>query len=106
VLLKRHYDINLLNRGSQVQPSDIVKLDAGEKKICILCETWTFVKGIHFEVLFSGRWESKILHDDEGCVFLDLDPCYFTKKHGVIVFDQGTEGEQLGQGQVSCLPPR
>ena len=45
----------------------------------ILRGTLTLVKGSRLEALFSGRWESKLLRDDEGSVFLDLDPVFFKK---------------------------
>ena len=45
----------------------------------VLRETLTLIKDSRLEVLFSGRWENKILRDDEGCVFIDIDARYFEK---------------------------
>ena len=37
------------------------------------------IKGSRLEVLFSGRWENRILRDEDGHVFLDADPVSFKK---------------------------
>ncbi len=72
---------HLLNKngGSSIQASDIIHLNVGGTKIRILRETLTLIKGSRLEVLFSGRWENKLLRDDDGCVFMDLDAFYFKK---------------------------
>eukprot|EP01083_Nonionella_stella_P166507 556890_1 len=96
-LLKRQHDLTLQHGGSHAQPSDIIKLNIGGKKMRVLRETLTLVKGSRLEVLFSGRWESKLLRDDEGCVFLDLDPCYFTKimEYLYLIKVQKTKGNDV-----------
>ena len=45
--------------------------------MCALRETLTIIKGSRLDILFSGRWEKRIVRDDEGNVFFDLNPRYF-----------------------------
>ena len=44
-----------------------------------LRETLTKIKGSRLEALFSGRWENKLLRDEQGRVFIDMDICFFKK---------------------------
>ena len=42
-------------------------------------DTLTVVKSCRLEALFSGRWENQLLRDDQGRVFMDVDPKSFKK---------------------------
>ncbi len=79
MLLKRQKEIACQHGGSKVKGSDMIELNVGGKKMHVLRETLTLIEGSRLEVLFSGRWESKLLRDEEGCVFFDLDSYYFKK---------------------------
>jgi hypothetical protein len=102
LLLKRQHDLTLQHGESHAQPSDIIKLNIGGKKMRVLRETLTLVKGSRLEVLFSGRWKSKLLRDNEGSVFLDLDPCYFTKimEYLYMIKVQKTKGNNVNDNNV------
>ena len=78
-LLKRQSDLTKEHGGSDISGSDMIMLNVGGTKMCVLRETLTLVKGSRLEVLFSGRWESKLLRDGEGNVFFDVDSRYFKK---------------------------
>ena len=79
ILIKRKTHLKKENGGSDVSSSDIIKLNIGGKKMTFTRNVLTCVKGSRLEILFSGRWENKILRDKEGCIFLDIDPSYFVK---------------------------
>jgi hypothetical protein len=83
-LQKRHQDIlkrqNALKEdhgGSDVSPSDVIQLNVGGTEMIARRGTLTAIKGSRLEVLFSGRWENKLLRDEDGRVFMDLDPVVF-----------------------------
>jgi hypothetical protein len=63
--------------GSNISPSDMIRLNVGGTEMCARRDTLTAVKDSRLEALFSGRWESRLLRDTEGRVFLDLDPTVF-----------------------------
>ena len=67
-LLKRQKDLAHQHGGSKVQGSDMIELNIGGKKMYVLRETLSIIEGSRLEVFFSGRWESKLLRDDQGCV--------------------------------------
>ena len=73
--------LNLLksNGGSSVQSSDIIKINVGGTKLKVARSILVLIKGSRLEALFSGRWENKLLRDDDGCVFMDLDITHFEK---------------------------
>ena len=83
-LMKRHLDLvnrqsNLTqqNDGSNIKGSDKIHLNVGGTEMYALRETLTQIKGSRLEALFNGRWEDKLLYDEKGRVFLDLDASYF-----------------------------
>ena len=111
-LLARQTDLMNINGGSNIQASDVIHLNVGGTKMHILRETLTLIKGSRLEVLFSGRWESKLLRDEEGCVFFDVDPLYFKKiveyLYSVKLFQewhkQDDTGSQTSQSDQPQLP--
>lgn len=83
-LQRRHQDIlkrqNALKQdhgGSDVRPSDVIRLNVGGTEMIARRGILTAIKGSRLEVLFSGRWENKLLRDEDGRVFMDLDPVVF-----------------------------
>ena len=85
-IIERHWDLTNRQRDltakdgdSDATGSDKIHLNVGGTEIYALRETLTLIKGSRLEVLFSGRWDKQLLHDEKGCVFLDLDACYFKK---------------------------
>ena len=74
-LIERQCDLTQKKDGSNIKGSDKIHLNMGGTNVYALRETLTLVKGSRLEVLFSGRWENKLLRDEEGSIFFDLDPC-------------------------------
>ena len=76
-LIKRQNDMTLIHGDFNVKPSDMIHFNVGGTEMHVLRSTLTLVKGSRLEVLFCGRWENKLLKDEKGRVFFDLDPIYF-----------------------------
>ena len=69
------------NRVLDVDGSDILDINAGGSIISVTRGTLTQIKGTRLEALFSGRWDRRLPRDDDGRVFLDVNPKCF----GVVV---------------------
>lgn len=67
------------NGGDHVQKSDILHLNVGGEMITARRKTLTQIKGSLLETLFSGRWENCLQRDDNGYIFLDVNPYCFRK---------------------------
>ena len=67
------------NGGSNISGSDKIHLNVGGTEMYVLREVLTRIKGSRLEALFSGRWEDKLLRDEKGRVFIDMDVRYFKK---------------------------
>jgi len=61
------------NGDDDVSDDDIIEINAGGKIIAARRGTLTQWKGTRLEALFSGRWNKKLLRDDDGRIFLDVD---------------------------------
>ncbi|CAF0912581.1 unnamed protein product [Didymodactylos carnosus] len=61
----------------QVSDNDIIYLNVGGEKMCTLRSTLIQIPSTVLSMIFSGRWEEKILKDKDGYVFLDYDPQLF-----------------------------
>lgn len=60
-----------------VSGEDLVEINAGGKAISVTRSTLTQFKGTRLEALFSGRWDKKLIRDDAGRIFLDVNPICF-----------------------------
>ena len=78
-LLNRQQNLAQKNGGTNIRGSDKIHLNVGGTELYALRETLTKIKGSRLEALFSGRWEDKLLRDEKGRVFLDLDVRCFKK---------------------------
>ncbi len=67
------------NAGSDVKPTDKIKLNVGGSRITTTRETLTHFRGTRLAALFSGRWEAKLQRDRKGRIFFDLNPSVFKK---------------------------
>ena len=67
------------NGGSNVNLSSIINLNVGGEKMTVSRNLLTCIKGSRLEVLLSGRFENKILRDNEDNIFLDIDPDIFRR---------------------------
>jgi len=73
-LLQRQNDIIQSNGDSNIQDTDMIELNVGGTKMRVLRNTLTLIKGSRLDILFSGRWESKLLRDEDERAFMDVDP--------------------------------
>lgn len=56
---------------------DIIEINAGGKIIAARRGTLCQLSGTRLETLFSGRWDDKLSRDDNGRIFLDVNPEVF-----------------------------
>ncbi|KAL7550579.1 hypothetical protein ACHAWF_013797 [Thalassiosira exigua] len=68
---------DLTNVNLDVTDDDIVEVNAGGKIIAARRATLTQVKGTFLDALFSGRWDKKLQRDQNGRIFLDINPYGF-----------------------------
>jgi hypothetical protein len=54
-----------------------VEVNAVGKIVVAKRSTLTQIQGTKFEAIFSGRWDKKLLHDNHGRIFLDVNPTCF-----------------------------
>lgn len=67
------------NGGTNVRQSDKVKLNIGGEVLHVRRDVLTQIKTSRLEALFSGRWENRLLRDNNDRIFLDLNPYCFKK---------------------------
>jgi len=65
--------------STDVSGADIFKLNVRGKELYARRDTLTVVKGSRLAKLFGGYWDDRLLRDDDGYVFLDVDPTLFVK---------------------------
>ena len=78
-LLDRQEALLEKNCGTDVAPSDMITLSVSGTEMFARRDTLTAIQGSRLEALYSGRWESKLLRDSFGRVFLEVDPVAFRK---------------------------
>eukprot|EP00979_Chaetoceros_neogracilis_P003672 scaffold652_cov188-Chaetoceros_neogracile.AAC.18 len=78
-LIERQETLAHQNGGADIQLSDIIRLNVRGTEMFARRDTLTVVKSSRLEALFSGRWENQLLRDDQGRVFMDVDPKSFKK---------------------------
>ena len=78
-LIKHQRKLLEQNDGSDVHLSSTINLNVGGKKITVSRNLLTCLKGSRLEVLLSGRFENKILHDKEDHIFLDINTDIFKR---------------------------
>ena len=77
-LIIRERTNNLIKRQRK-NLSSIINLNVGGNKMRVSRNLLTYLKGSRLEVLLSGRFENKILRDNEDNIFLDVDPDIFRR---------------------------
>ncbi len=60
-----------------VSDDDIINLNVGGTKMTTKRSTLCQVKGSLFSSMFSGRWDTSLARDDDGCIFFDFNPQHF-----------------------------
>ena len=76
-LNSKKHEIAKANGNIDIADDDIVEINAGGKIIAAKRGTLTQLKGTRLESLFSGRWDKKLQRDNDGRIFLDVDPACF-----------------------------
>ena len=56
-----------------ISDNDTVEINAGGKIVAVKRGTLTQIKGSRWEALFSGRWDNKLLRDNSGKIFIDVN---------------------------------
>ncbi len=56
-----------------ISDNDTVEINAGGKIVAVKRGTLTQIKGTRLEALFSGRWDNKLLRDNSGKIFIDVN---------------------------------
>ncbi|CAB4022801.1 SH3KBP1-binding 1, partial [Paramuricea clavata] len=62
----------------EVSDDDIILLNVGGQKFTSTRSTLCQVEGSLLATMFSGRWEDGLKRDEDGAVFLDVNPQYFS----------------------------
>ena len=78
-LIERQRKLLEQNGDSDVNLSSLINLNVGGNKMTVPRNLLTYLKDSRLEVLLSGRFENKILRDNEDNVFLDVDPDIFRR---------------------------
>ncbi|KAL3815635.1 hypothetical protein ACHAXA_006910 [Cyclostephanos tholiformis] len=73
-LIQRKKEIAEINGNLD---DDLVEVNAGGKLVVAKRSTLTQIQGTLFEAIFSGRWDKKLLRDNQGRIFLDVNPTCF-----------------------------
>eukprot|EP00979_Chaetoceros_neogracilis_P002509 scaffold433_cov260-Chaetoceros_neogracile.AAC.36 len=71
--LKKQYQ-QLIDRQE-----DLAHISTEEQTLSFLISSISMCASSRLEALFSGRWENQLLRDDQGRVFMDVDPKSFKK---------------------------
>ena len=64
-------------KAVEVSDNDIINLNVGGTKITTKRSTLCQVKDSLLASMFSGRWETSLERDEDGCIFFDFNPQYF-----------------------------
>ena len=82
-----------LNRN--IYESDVIHLNVGGEILATTRQTLISLKKSLFSILFNGRWEQRLHHDDQENIFLDFNP---------IVFRHLLDQLQLNEGKTISPP--
>ena len=65
-------------KGLDVSDDDIIRLNVGGQNFTTTRSTLCQVEGSLLATMFSGRWEDAVKRDQDGAVFFDFNPQYFS----------------------------
>lgn len=65
------------NGAPDAAADDWIEVNAGGDVVAAKRSTLTLLGGTRLEALFSGRWDRSLQRDDEGRIFLDVNPVAF-----------------------------
>jgi hypothetical protein len=106
-LVKRRSDLEAkysacaeLRGNVKADGNDQIKLNVGGVGVVVKRSVLTLFPDSKLAVLFSGRWDKKLLRDKKNHIFLDVDPVCFQ-----VILDYLTQcSESPGDAPLSCLP--
>ena len=78
-----------------IYESDVIHLNVGGEMIATTRQTLISLPKSLFSILFNGRWEQRLHHDDQENIFLDFNP---------IVFRHLLDQLQLNEGKTISPP--
>jgi len=81
--------------NQRIDQSDVIHLNVGGEIVATTRQTLISLPKSLFSILFNGRWEQRLHHDDQENIFLDFNP---------IVFRHLLDQLQLNKGE-SISPP-
>ena len=81
--------------NQRIDQSDVIHLNVGGEIVATTRQTLISLPKSLFSILFNGRWEQRLHHDDHENIFLDFNP---------IVFRHLLDQLQLNEGK-SIFPP-
>ena len=90
---KKFNNEKALNRS--IDQSDVIHLNVGGEMIATTRQTLISLPKSLFSILFNGRWEQRLYHDDQESIFLDFNP---------IVFRHLLDQLQLNEGKTISPP--
>ena len=90
---KKFNNEKALNRS--IDQSDVIHLNVGGEIIATTRRTLISLPKSLFSILFNGRWEQRLHHDDQENIFLDFNP---------IVFRHLLDQLQLNEGKTISPP--
>jgi hypothetical protein len=66
-----------LHGNVKADGNDTIRLNVGGARIMVKRSVLTLLSDSKLAVLFSGRWDKKLLRDKKNRIFLDVDPVCF-----------------------------
>jgi hypothetical protein len=89
-----------LHGNVKADGNDTIKLNVGGVGVVVKRSVLTMFPDSKLAVLFSGRWDKKLLRDKKNRIFLDVDPVCFQ-----IILDYLTQCSKLpGDAPLPSLP--
>ena len=72
-----------------IYESDVIHLNIGGEMIATTRQTLISLPKSLFSILFNGRWEQRLHHDDHANIFLDFNPTVFRHLLDQLQLNQG-----------------
>ena len=76
-LNQKKHEITQKYGNADANDDDIVEINAGGKIIAAKRATLTQLEGTRLETICNGRWDKKLQRDNDGRIFLDVNPKCF-----------------------------
>ncbi|KAL3808765.1 hypothetical protein ACHAXA_001341 [Cyclostephanos tholiformis] len=76
-LIQRKKEISEINGNLDAADDDLVEVNAGGEIVVAKRSTLTQIHDTKFKAIFSGSWDKQLLRDNQGRIFLDVNPTCF-----------------------------